>query len=355
MKLKFKLKRILDVVCWIAIILVAINIARHPYPPDGKPHSLPVLADWSFFPLSIAANSGQNYPPHLYYGEGSQCGGTGGYGSCFSGHTALSAGANDSAMLQLPENPDQPIACIEYYSADINVNSATAGDWVYAVPGGVANPQNSGCPQFPYIGSHAYGPGYTLVDGASAASTFATNASGFGSWFDQRGDRITFNGASGCGSPLNITSASFNSGTNTVTATVSGNTGGNAIAAGHYVQVFGSSASGNNSQLIGGNNEGAFPVTAASSTSISYTDGSGANCSSSCGTISWPNYQGPPPYNLLLGQDGSYPQLGLEIEVPSGASYSVSYTLWARELCISMIGCSMAGSGGCGQGANVYW
>jgi hypothetical protein len=83
-------KRIASCGVLIAVILVALNIA-HNAPPHQAKGQFPILADWSFFPFSIAANLNQAYPPHGYYGEGAQCGGSGGFGSCFSGNPALSA------------------------------------------------------------------------------------------------------------------------------------------------------------------------------------------------------------------------------------------------------------------------
>jgi hypothetical protein len=336
-----RIKEIVGWIAWVAVIVLAVNVVREPSRADRKPHQFPILSRWSLFPYSIAANLNQSYAPHGY-ADNSNVSGSG-----------LSAGqTGTSSSMQLPSPADAALWCFTTFDVSI-VNSTGATANPDFVPGGVSDNSINTPPMFPYIGtSHPGGTGWPCSIGGcgNPGIYFSIPSGGSAASSAYRGDGIIYNGQT-TASP--ISSCSFSTPTvtcNATTATFATTCSGGACQ-GEYVQVFGSSVNGDNSQP-GMGTTGSFPLTNVTSSSFSYADASGAACSSSCGSAYVPYVPGGPPYTTLAGFGGGTPAVVGYVEQPASGTNPISYSVIGSYACFPLTACATQSNdfSGCGVG-----
>jgi hypothetical protein len=323
-----RMKRIIRWVAYVIAVLAVLNLIRQPPMPHyGQrfQHSWtePILAFVHFLsdPSAWAAYSGQNYQPHVYYSN------TGGSG------TGLGLGQNSGSFeMALPNNPDQALACASNYQVWTNNSANGSQDTNTQMIGiGVDHVQvDSGCPMWPYMGSHIFGPG-TLSFGPTPSVPVFAPANAYGVVAEYRTDSITYGGQYACGGGGAINSISASGGNETIN--VSSTSG---YAVNDLIQVTGSSVAADNSS------PGAtFKITSlVTNTSITFANASAATCSSSCGNVAFPWQEGPPPYTEPLGTDGNPPALTASVNrTSSGGGSPISWSILGQVICAPMLAC----------------
>jgi hypothetical protein len=320
------------------VFLIAFRIVqrvtvepRMPYFGAPSHHSWtePLLAFFRFLadPTAYGGYSGQNYQPHAYYSNASGSG------------TGLGLGANSGSFdMALPTNPDEAIACASNYQAWTNNSANGAADINTQMIGiGVNHVQDSGCPMWPYNGSHIFGPGVLSFGSTPSVPVFAP-ANGYGIAAEYRVDSIIYPGQYGCGGGGAISTISASAGNETINV---GTTVGYAVN--DVIQVTGSSIASDNS-LPGQ----VFKITSlVPNTSITFVNASAATCSSSCGNVADPWQIGQPPYVEPLGVDGQPPALTANVNrTGSGGGSPISWSLLGQTVCAPLIACPY--SNGCG-------
>jgi hypothetical protein len=319
----------------VAVLTLEVPVSR-PRHRIGS-GTFPIYSDWSLFPESLAANSGQNFLPHgAWFGKGTDAG--------YSDPGTLAGGASVPSSMYLPSPADYAYMCqtTSFYI----ITNTTGSNAIIQPYFGVNNPNENGCPMWPYYagaGGHPNGPsgyaGFTIPAGQSIMGEV------------ERADGIQTLSWGTCGS-VPISSATYSGGTITLNFSTSQSiwcTGG---CQDNYVQVNGSSVAALNTPagtVLGTNY---YQVHNPTSTSVQFSGTSSQACGSSCGTAYAFVAAGTPPYYQALGDNlSTTPAVGMGL-LNSGSA-SVNFDLSVDTYCLPFVGNNMPPDSTAGNGANA--